>query len=119
MSDLYNRIYKLCTQKGISIAKMCSELSISRGNLTELKMERIKTLRTENLTKIADYFSVSIDYLLTGNNNEKTPAVHGERLISDDDLMFALWGDTDEVSKDDLEDVKNYAAFVRERKKRK
>ena len=30
-----------------------------------------------------------------------------------------LWGDSDDVDEDDLDDVKRYAAFVRERKKKK
>ncbi len=66
---------------------------------------------------IAEYFGVTTDFLLTGN--EKAPTPEGERKISDDDIMFALWGDSDDVDKDDLEDVKRYAAFVRERKKQK
>lgn len=66
MCDLYKRIYDLCQRKGISIGKMCAELNISRGNLTELKMGRIKTLKADNLTKISTFFGVTIDYLLTG-----------------------------------------------------
>ena len=64
MSDLYNRIYELCQNKGITIGRMCKELGISRGNLTELKMGRIKTLKTDNLRKIAYYFKVPLDYLV-------------------------------------------------------
>lgn len=55
MSDLYNRIYELCQNKNISIGKMCAELGISRGNMTELKMERIKTLKADNLIKISSF----------------------------------------------------------------
>ena len=55
MNNLYNRIYNLCQEKGISVGKMCNELGISRGNLTELKMGRIKTLKAENLTKISGF----------------------------------------------------------------
>ena len=77
MSDLYNRIYELCQGKGISIGKMCKDLSISRGNLTELKMERIKTLKTENLTKISEYFGVSVDYLL-GKEQKEKPLVNDD-----------------------------------------
>ena len=40
------------------------------------------------------------------------------RKISDRELMFALWGDTDIISEADLEDVRRYAAFVAERKKK-
>lgn len=118
MSDLYNRIYALCQGKGIAIGRMCKELGISRGNLTELKMERIKTLKPENLTKIAGYFGVTVDFLL-GTETEKAPTPQGERSISDEDLKFALWGDASDVDDADLEDVRRYAAFVRERKKNK
>ena len=43
----------LCKQQRNKHREMCNQLGISRGNLTELKMERIKTLKTDNLTKIA------------------------------------------------------------------
>lgn len=50
--------------------------------------------------------------------NEKAPTQEGERPISDREIMFALWGDTTDVDESDLEDVKRYAAFVRERKRK-
>lgn len=75
-------------------------------------------LDTTTLMKIAEYFNVSVDYLLTGEETKKA-LTDGERKVSDDDIMFALWGDSDDVDKDDLDDVKRYAAFVRERKKKK
>ncbi len=50
--------------------------------------------------------------------NEKRPAFLGEPKISDESIMFALWGDTSDITEDDLEDVKRYAAFIRERKRR-
>lgn len=80
MCDLYKRIYGLCQAKGISIGRMCANLRISRGNLTELKMGRIKTLKTDNLTKIADYFNVTVDFLLCAE--ESTPSDFGKRAES-------------------------------------
>ena len=61
MSELYDKIFKLCSDHGISIGKMCSDLGISRGNLTDLKMGRIRSISSKKLQKIADYFSVSLD----------------------------------------------------------
>ena len=93
MSELYNRIAMLCKQQGISIGKMCNQLGISRGNLTELKMERIKTLKTDNLTKIAVFFNVSVDYLL--GNEEKPAGQEADELIKNDPLagqLFAAYG---------------------------
>ena len=49
---------------------------------------------------------------------EKAPAPEGERKVSDEDIKFAIWGDTSNITDDDLEDVKRYAAFIRERKRR-
>lgn len=54
----------------------------------------------------------------TNQTNEKAPTQEGERSISDREIMFALWGDTTDVDESDLEDVKRYAAFVRERKRK-
>ena len=49
---------------------------------------------------------------------KKAPTQEGERAITDADIMFALWGDTTDVDEDDLDDVRRYAAFIRERKKK-
>lgn len=89
MSELYNRIYKLCQNRSISVGKMCNELGISRGNLTELKKERIKTLRAENLTKIANYFNVTVDYLLGEEKNPLFP----EPEITEDYVTFPVIGE--------------------------
>ncbi len=117
MSDLYNRIYDLCQERNISVGKMCNELGISRGNLTELKMDRIKTLKADNLTKISGFFGVSIDYLL-GTETKKAPTQEGERKVSDDDIKFALWG-TREIDDDVLDRVKQFAKFAQENEKNK
>ena len=72
----------------------------------------------ETLLRLGEFFGVSIDYLL-GQETEKAPTKDGERTISDEDIMFALWGEQNDMDKEDLEDVKRYAAFVRERKQKK
>ena len=118
MNNLYERIFSLCSENGIKPGKMCTDLGISRGNISDLKMGRIESLSADKLAKIATYFKVSVEYLLTGEETKKAPT-DGERIVSDDDIMFALWGDSDDVDEDDLDDVKRYAAFVRERKKKK
>lgn len=70
--------------------------------------------KQELLVKIADFFQVSTDYLL---GLEKAPA-EGGRQWSDEELKFALFGDCEDVTDEDLADVRRYAEFVRERKKK-
>lgn len=118
MGEMYNRIVALCNKRGIKPGRVCADTGLSRGMMSDLKMGRTKELSAKNTKIIADYFGVTTDYLLTGEETKKAPT-DGERKVSDDDIMFALWGDSDDVDKDDLDDVKRYAAFVRERKKKK
>ena len=106
------RVRAICSDRKIPISRLERDLGFSNGYIAQL---RKGVFPADRLAMIAEYFGVTTDFLLTGN--EKAPTPEGERKISDDDIMFALWGDSDDVDKDDLEDVKRYAAFVRERKK--
>ena len=119
MCKMYDIIEALCQEQGIRPGKLCGELGIRRSILSDLKTGRTKQLSAENLGKIAAYFHVSTDYLLGGAETKKAPTESGERPITDAQLRFALWGDCEDVDDDDLEDVRRYAAFVRERKKGK
>ena len=107
MSTLYNRISALCSQRGIKIGKMCSEIGISRGNLTDLKMERKSGLSPAALQKIAEFFNVSVDFLLTGEN---------KNIPSNEQLMYGLLdGDTEGFTEEMLEEVKRFAKYVKSR----
>ena len=119
MGEMYNRIVALCNERGIKPGRVCADTGLSRGMMSDLKMGRTKELSAKNTKIIADYFGATTDYLLTGEKTKKAPTQEGERAVSDDDIKFALWGDSDDVDEDDLDDVKRYAAFVRERKKKK
>lgn len=116
MAEMYEIIDKLLDERGVSGAQMSSDLGMSRSFMTELRKGRAKSIKLETAQKIAEYFNVSVSYLL-GQEAEKAPAESGKRSVSDDEIKFALWGDCEDIGDDDLEDVKRYAAFVRERKK--
>lgn len=60
---LYERIAELCRKKRIAMTKLESELGFGRGSLGKLKGG--KTTSGERIQKIADYFGVSVDYLLS------------------------------------------------------
>ena len=64
MPNLYIQISTLCTQHNITGAKLCADVGISRGILSDLKAGRKKTLNAETAYKIAKYFGVSVGYLL-------------------------------------------------------
>lgn len=73
MSDLYSNIHALCEKEGIKDGTLCGNIGIRRSFLSELKAGRTKSLSAEVLSKIAAYFNVSVDYLLTGERKENPP----------------------------------------------
>ena len=114
----YDRFIYLCSQKGVSPSRAAMDAGISKSLVTKWKNNNAKDPSPDVIRKLSKYFNISVSELL-GEEIEKAPTEDGERSVSDDDIMFALWGDTDDVGKDDLDDVKRYAAFVRERKRKK
>ena len=84
MESLYQRIDMLCTEHGISGYKLCKTVGMSPGQLTDLKMGRQATLSAVNVNKIANYFGVSVDYLLTGESEPEEP----EQVMSDEELTI-------------------------------
>lgn len=70
MGNLYENIIALCESRGIKGGKMCTDIGISKGLLTDLKMGRRSGVSAVTAQKIAAYFGVSVGYLL-GNETEK------------------------------------------------
>ena len=80
MSELYEIISELCSQKGITITELCRKSGASRGSLSDLKMGRKQSLSADTLSKIASYFGVSVDYLLGNEEKEKPTATDDSEL---------------------------------------
>lgn len=74
MGTLYENIIGLCKERGITGGRMCTDLGISKGLVTDLKMGRRTGISAKTADKIATYFNVSVGYLL-GNQQEKTPTL--------------------------------------------
>lgn len=68
----YDRIEELRKSKSISQGKLEKELGFSNGSISKW---RTSMPNPERLKKLADYFHVSVEYLITGENEspELTP----------------------------------------------
>lgn len=64
---LYERIEQLRKNRKISQGNLEKELGFSNGSISKW---RNSNPTTERLQKIADYFGVSVDYLMTGEERE-------------------------------------------------
>lgn len=103
MSKLHERIKNLCEERNMKIANMCRATNIPTGTLSDLKSGRTKSLSAVNLSKIANYFDVSVDYLLGNTDIKKEPAaVSGDKLIPG----------YDDLSEDNKAKAREYIALL-------
>lgn len=108
----YTKYEELCKAKGVSPSKAADEMNINRASVTQWKNTPDIVPSGAILLKVSKYFNVSVDYLL-GNETKGTPATD-----SDEALMFALYGaDNKDITPGMLEDVRNFAQYIREKRK--
>lgn len=69
--DIYNRIFALVKEKGITKKKFLDDLSIAQSAIIKWKNGSLPS--TPVLIKIADYLNVSVDYLLCRTNFREIP----------------------------------------------
>lgn len=112
MHMFYTKYEELCKAKGVSPSKAADEMNINRASVTQWKNTPDIVPSGAILLKVSKYFNVSVDYLL-GNETKETPAAD-----SDEILMFALYGgDNKDITPGMLEDVRNFAQYIREKRK--
>lgn len=71
MANLYNNIEAFCKKRGVNVTTMCRDSGASRGSLSDLKSGRKQTLKYETLEKIANYFEISVESLVSGDYLQK------------------------------------------------
>ncbi len=105
MVFVYDLIEELCVKKGINVSTLCRECKIPRATLTDYKKGRVKSLSADTLCKIADYFGVSVGYILgaplTAANEES--------------LKTLLFGEGTVVTDEMWQEVKDYAQFIKQK----
>lgn len=85
MFEAFERIKELAKKKGVNLQKVSEDLGFSTNYLYSLKNK--KTPSAEHMSKIADYFHVSTDYLLGRTDN---PNVASEIVTTADGRVVDL-----------------------------
>lgn len=112
---MYEIFVKLLNEKGITPYKLSQDTGISTATLSDWKKGR-STPKQDKLKKIADYFGVSVDFLMTGKEKEG-----GEDYYVNEEtkkIAQAIFGNEDlrklfEVSQDMTpEQIKAFTAMI-------
>lgn len=116
--SMFERIELLRKERGISQGKLEKELGFSNGSISKWKLS---TPNPERLKKLAEYFGVSFDYLITGEESNKEDKRYyinkdtekvAQEIFDNDRLLFDVYRST---QKDRL---MAYARFLDEERKK-
>ena len=107
----FNRFRALCEQKNVSVYRACTDIGLNRSAVAKWKSGGKPNGSTA--AKLAAYFDVTTDYLL-GQSEDQTPA-SSLRAVSDEEIKFALFGGDGEITDAMYDEVKQFAAFIKQR----
>lgn len=68
---MYEIFEKLCEEKGVTPYRVCKETGITTATISNWKAGRY-TPKQDKLQKIAEFLGVTIEYLMTGENQDVT-----------------------------------------------
>lgn len=103
-----NRIKELREAAGIQQKELAIALKVSQPTVSDWESGR-KLPSARSTMKLAEYFVVSVEYLLGGEVTKDSKS------ISDDDIKFALFGDVSNITDAQFEEVKRFAQYIKGR----
>ncbi|MDR0841148.1 MAG: helix-turn-helix domain-containing protein [Christensenellaceae bacterium] len=104
-ADIKGAIKLLAKSRGMGLPRLEEELGFGNGTIIKLGKS---SPSADKLQKVADYFGVSVDYILGREQPENTE-------LSDDNIKFALFNGDKTITDAQYDEVKRFAQFVKER----
>jgi len=118
--DLGQRIKMLRENANLTQIELAKTLKINNSTLSQYE-SGARVPSDDIKIAIANYFGVSLDYLLRGE--KKTPAPKSEHQVSDEDIRAAFFGGADDLSEEEMsamwDDAKDYIQYKLEQRRRK
>lgn len=103
MADFHTNLKLLRNEKDLSQQELADKLKISKSSINMYERGE-RQPNFETLELIADFFNVDIDYLL-GRTYKTTKIINPHTI--------AAHFDGDEYTKEELEEIKKFAEFVK------
>lgn len=103
--DIFDRVKMLAKRDGISISDLENKLGFGSGSLYPHNKDA--TIKSDRVVKLADYFNVTTDWLLTGESG-------GDRLSYGE---WELIGKYRELALSERKSIIDYLDFIKSREK--
>jgi transcriptional regulator with XRE-family HTH domain len=84
-------------------------LGVKKNAVSKWECGRVEDIPTSKIKAMATMFGVKPSYLIDDDVEET--------VVTDDDIQFALFGGKDDITEKMYEEVKSFAAFVKQRER--
>ncbi|EOO37268.1 helix-turn-helix domain-containing protein [Bacillus mycoides] len=118
-----NKLKELRESKGLSQEELAAKLNIPRSSITHYENSDDRLPRKSRLLEIANFFDVSIDFLLNEKSvlikkEEKDIDIDLEKTLNDPEL--GLWfKDIQDASPEKQEELKRFWDFIKSKEKKR
>ena len=112
----YDRFAALCKSRGVSPSRAAEDAGLSKSTVTKWKKDPSTKPSGNVIDKLCRYFGVSVSELL-GDTDEVLP--EQRHSVSQQEIKFALFGGSGEITDAMYDEVLSFAAFVRQREAKK
>ena len=85
-SQLITNIKSICKTQNVPLSEMLEQCNLSKGFIYDVE-KRDRTPSIDKITAIAEYFSVSVDYLLGRTNNPKVQTNNNNTAITESNIV--------------------------------
>ena len=113
----YDNFIVLCKKKSVAPTRVALDIGLSKS--APIKWRSGAIPNGDGLQKLADYFGVTTDYLLTGAETKKAPTPEGERPITFDDFTYAMQNETKDLTEMDKQILLSMAKQLNDARKQK
>ena len=105
---MYEIFEKLLHERGVTAYKVAKDTGIGTDTLSNWKNGKY-TPKQDKMQKLADYFGVTIDYLMTGKDSasEETPIDIDHAQNETERKLLVLCRKANDVSEEEREDIIN------------
>lgn len=105
-----DKIRTLRKAANLNQTELGERLGVKTNAVSKWECGRVEDIPMSKVKMMASLFDVPISYLI---DDDVIPEDKPE--VSDEDIQFALFGGKDEITEKMYEEVKNFAAFLKQR----
>ena len=107
-----DKIKNLRESMGLTQTELGDKLGVKKNAVSKWECGRVEDIPTSKIKALANLFGVAPSFLIDDDADDGVPT---RSIPSDEDIQFALFGGRDEITEKMYEEVKSFAAYLKQR----